>query len=706
MQALGHIELISFYVSSICHPIILGIDWIQRHEPTINWAKLLIDFESSYCVNNCTASVIPTQDNTSRDMDHMEVALNFSDKLTEHVYPYVSSTPIHDATLPEEILKEFSSIFDIEAATVLPSSSRYDFRIELLPGFTPPHGKVYSLTPKEQVAMREYVDTNLKKGFIRPSTSPAAAPCFFVKKKDGTLRPIQDYRGLNSGTVKIMSFGTANSPGHFQSVISSIFKDLIGVTVQVYLDDIIVYSENPTDHHKHVRQVLQRSEGVSMDPAKVQSISEWSQPRNMHDIQVFLGFSNYYRRFINEYARITQPLTALLRKNMEFVWNEAAASAFQSIKSAFISHVMISHPDETREFVVEVNASDYALGGVLSQMDDTQSLRPVAFYSRQLCPAERNYEIYDKELLAIVACLKEWRHYLQGSLHPFIVLTDHKNLEYFKTTKQLTRRQARWSELLAEYDYKLSYRPGSHNGKADHLSRRPDYQVKKEDHNLVRLLQPSLFISTLTGRQSVLSPTLGRYVFTDTDWPLLISDFLTTDEWLPSIPEDLRTMCVKELSNFILSNNVLCRVLPDRSKVSYQPSWQRKQVYKRFHDGLGHLKYDSIYDLVSRRHWWPTLKQDLKDYLRRCPRCQLDQSSNSTYAATPIRPVPSVAIPFERWGLDFIQDLPETKSGNRHIITAIDYATRWVVAKAVPNRDAVTVASFFVRYHDGLWGTI
>ncbi|KAH6601591.1 hypothetical protein BASA50_001449 [Batrachochytrium salamandrivorans] len=153
-------------------------------------------------------------------------------------------------------------------------------------------------------------------------------------------------------------------------------------------------------------------------------------------------------------------------------------------------------------------------------------------------------------------------------------------------------------------------------------------------------------------------------------------------------------MCVKELSNFILSNNVLCRVLPDRSKVSYQPSWQRKQVYKRFHDGLGHLKYDSIYDLVSRRHWWPTLKQDLKDYLRRCPRCQLDQSSNSTYAATPIRPVPSVAIPFERWGLDFIQDLPETKSGNRHIITAIDYASRWVVAKAVPNRDAVTVASF------------
>ncbi|KAH9266618.1 hypothetical protein BASA83_010421 [Batrachochytrium salamandrivorans] len=223
------------------------------------------------------------------------------------------------------------------------------------------------------------------------------------------------------------------------------------------------------------------------------------------------------------------------------------------------------------------------------------------------------------------------------------------------TTKQLTRRQARWSLFLAEFRFNLAYRPGSHNGKADRLSRRPDFK----------------------------------------DWPLLIADFLQTDAWLPNITDTLRENCVADLPHYQMVNDTFCRILADgRSKVPYLPSWERNSVYKRFHQGLGHLKFDSIYELVARRYWWATMKQDIKDAIRRCPECQLDQSAAGSFASTPIRPIPSVAQPFERWGVDFIQDLPETKAGNRHIVTAIDYATRWVVAKAVPNRDSATVASF------------
>ncbi|KAH6581810.1 hypothetical protein BASA61_008882 [Batrachochytrium salamandrivorans] len=142
-------------------------------------------------------------------------------------------------------------------------------------------------------------------------------------------------------------------------------------------------------------------------------------------------------------------------------------------------------------------------------------------------------------------------------------------------------------------------------------------------------------------------------------------------------------------------NDTFCHVTSNGfEKVPYCPSWQRNSVYKRFHRGLGHLKYDSIADLVSRRYWWPTMAQDLKRFIRECPECQLDQSAFGKHAATPIRPIPSVALPFERWGIDFVQDLPTTKSGNQHIVTAIDYATRWVVARAVPSRDSVTVANF------------
>ncbi|KAH9274713.1 hypothetical protein BASA83_002912 [Batrachochytrium salamandrivorans] len=149
------------------------------------------------------------------------------------------------------------------------------------------------------------------------------------------------------------------------------------------------------------------------------------------------------------------------------------------------------------------------------------------------------------------------------------------------------------------------------------------------------------------------------------------------------------------IGTFYNGRQHFCRVLENGlSKIPYCPSWDRKSVYTRFHRGLGHLKFDSIIDLVTRRYWWPTMKQDIKKYISECPECQLDQSASGRHAPTPIRPIPSVALPFERWGMDFVQDLPRTKSGNQHIITAIDYATRWVVAKAVPNRDSVTVASF------------
>ncbi|KAH9276815.1 hypothetical protein BASA83_000325 [Batrachochytrium salamandrivorans] len=144
-----------------------------------------------------------------------------------------------------------------------------------------------------------------------------------------------------------------------------------------------------------------------------------------------------------------------------------------------------------------------------------------------------------------------------------------------------------------------------------------------------------------------------------------------------------------------MAHETFCQILSDNlTKVPYLPSWDRNPIYQRFHQGLGHLKFDSIHELVEQRYWWPTLRQDLKYHIQQCTECQLDQSTSNSRVRTKIHPIPSVALPFERWGLDFVQDLKETKSGNRHIITAIDYATRWVVAKVVPNRDAVTVASF------------
>ena len=207
-----------------------------------------------------------------------------------------------------------------------------------------------------------------------------------------------------------------------------------------------------------------------MDPEKTRAIEDWPQPRNIREIQVFLGFTNFYRRFIKDYATLTKPLTNLLKKSQTFSWNADQDAAFKRIKQVFSSQVILAHPDTSRPFVVETDASDYAVGGVLSQMDDDQNLRPVAFYSRQFLPAECNYEIYDKELLGVYDCFKEWRHFLQGAQHKITVLCDHKNLQYFMSSKQLTRRQARWAMFFTEFDFVLTHRPGSRNGNADFVN--------------------------------------------------------------------------------------------------------------------------------------------------------------------------------------------------------------------------------------------
>ncbi|KAH9245109.1 hypothetical protein BASA81_017423 [Batrachochytrium salamandrivorans] len=234
---------------------------------------------------------------------------------------------------------------------------------------------------------------------------------------------------------------------------------------------------------------------ISMDPKKVMSSKQWPTPKKVKEIQVFLAFANFYRKFIQNYALLTQPLTNLLKKDSPLIWDEREKTVLTKIKYAFETQVFLSHPDEKKEFLVECDASDFALGGVLSQFGPNNELQPVVFFSCQMCPAERNHEIYDKELLVIIECLKEWRYFLQNSVVPFTIFTGHKNLQYFMTTKQLTRRQARWSLFLSEFDFKLAYRSGPHNGKADLLSRRPDYYITQESHNLIQVFQPSYGIS-------------------------------------------------------------------------------------------------------------------------------------------------------------------------------------------------------------------
>jgi hypothetical protein len=179
-------------------------------------------------------------------------------------------------------------------------------------------------------------------------------------------------------------------------------------------------------------------DGLQIDPAKVQVITDWPEPRKVKDIQSFLGFTNFYRCFIWSYSEITVPLTHLTHKGIPWEFNDQCCSAFQSLKDAFISALILSHWKPDALLIVETDASDYVLAAILSIIDTDREVHPVAFLSRTFSTTELNYDVHNKELLAIFEAFKAWQHYLKGAGTPIDIITDHKNLVYFLTTKLLT----------------------------------------------------------------------------------------------------------------------------------------------------------------------------------------------------------------------------------------------------------------------------
>ena len=381
---------------------------------------------------------------------------------------------------------EFLDVFDETKVDRFPETRPWDHKIELKEGFQPKSFKTYNLTPEEQSELDNWIKENLEKGYIRPSQSPMASPFFYVKKKDGRLRPCQDYRYLNDWTIKntyplpliseltdklagakcftkldvrwgynnirikdgdqwkaafktnkglfeptVMFFGMCNSPATFQSMMDSIFGDLIeGCIVVIYMDNIFLFAKNPRELEDNTKKVLQRlkendlflkptkcefsktkvewlgmiiEEGkISMDHGKLKGISEWPSPTTVKQTRGFLGFGNFYQRFIRHFSEIAKPLNDLLKKDQKFDWTLTCQKAFNELKKRFTEEPVLIMPDHAKPFQIESDASKYASGAVLTQLDSNGDRHPCTFISKTFSLTERNYEIYDRELLAII----------------------------------------------------------------------------------------------------------------------------------------------------------------------------------------------------------------------------------------------------------------------------------------------------------------
>jgi len=333
-----------------------------------------------------------------------------------------------------------------------------------------------------------------------------------IKIKEGDEWKGASTTYVGSFELTVMFFGMMNSPATFQAMMNEILRDMINEgKVAAFVDNVLVGTETEEGHDKIVEKVLRRLEEnglyikpekciwkvrkigfldvvigpgrIEMEKEKVNGVLSWPKPKNVKDVRKFLGLANYYRRFIKDFAQVARPMNMLTRKDVKWQWGEEQQKAFDELKRIFTTKPVLAALDLDKEFRVEADTSNYATGGVLSMKGPNELWRPVAFISKSLSDTERNYEIYDKEMLVVVRCLEAWRHFLEETMTRFEIWTDHKNLEYFMKAQKLNRRQAKWALYLSRFNFMLKHVPGSKMGKADSLSRRPDWEVGVERDN-------------------------------------------------------------------------------------------------------------------------------------------------------------------------------------------------------------------------------
>ena len=423
-----------FYLLNRTHsPIILGLDWLQYYNPTIDWIKLKLTLKSTpKYPSNCTSKysnytkskiieTIPEEledsENTIKNNHSTAIKYLISSTRNYTIPPgniFDNPAKITDDKIPDEDIvrqqlpkeyRKYATVFSKAKSELLPEHRPYDISIDIQADKTVPWGPIYPLSVPELEVLRTYIDDNLRKGYIRVSKSPAGAPIFFVKKKSGELRPVIDYRGLNEVTVKnkyplplihelltrftkarifskidlcgaynlvrikdgdewktafccrfghyeyrVMPFGLTNAPAVFQGLMNTIFRDILDIYCVIYLDNILIYSEDATTHTTHVQEVLQRlgnnalyaklekckftvssveflgyiisDKGIKMDPKWTASISNWPPPKCLKELQSLLGFTNFYCMFIPNYSASIQPLLQLLKKDTPYIWSD------------------------------------------------------------------------------------------------------------------------------------------------------------------------------------------------------------------------------------------------------------------------------------------------------------------------------------------------------------------------------------------------
>ena len=497
----------------------------------------------------------------------------------------------------------------------------------------------------------------------------------------------------------VLPFGLTNAPATFMHLMHQSFRHLLDHCVLVFLDDILIYSKTKEEHERHVRAVLEilrkqklyakeskcemfKTEveflghrvgrnGIRMMQDKVEAVRDWPIPTTVNHVRSFLGTAGYYHKFIKDFSKLAMPLTHLTKNDVKFHWGPEQQKAFNDIKQAMTVAPVLVLPDPKLPFVVHTDASGYAVGAVLQQ-DQGRGLQPIAFLSKKMLDAETRYPVHEQELLAIIHALGTWRHYLSGN--KFTVRTDHKSLKYFMTQPQLSGRQSRWKDIIANFDFDIEYVDGKSNVVADGLSRRLDHQTSSQLLNLsvfsggvsepFKNIRPfssspsSNSSSRLNAATSILLDIHTAYA-NDAEYIRLLKK-----RHLPTDP-------LKVIRSYLYYGDNRLYIPNDLAL--------KTKILHECHDSVlaGHLGTDKTIEQVKRRFYWPNMDKEIEAYVTSCDLCQRNKPSQRATMGL-MQPLPIPDTPWQQVSMDLITQLPRSRSGHDAIVVFVDKLTKMV----------------------------
>ena len=500
----------------------------------------------------------------------------------------------------------------------------------------------------------------------------------------------------------VLPFGLTGSPPTFQRCMNIILMD--AKHAMVYIDDILIYSTTFKQHLKDIEVVLNRlknaglklkpskcewakesisflghiisSNGIQPDPKNTEKVSDTQPPKNVKEVQRFLGLASYYRRFIKNFAKVVHPMHELLQKHIKFEWSDKCQIAFEQIKHELINPPILKFPDFEKPFLIMTDASNYAIGAVLSQNDKNGKDHPIAYASRSLKSHEKNYSTIEREALALVFATKYFRHYIWSK--EIILLTDHKPLQWLMSHKDTSSRLIRWALNLQDLNIRIQYRSGKSNANADFLSR-------IEEPIVATVFQAMPLDDKLKIEQD------------NDDEIKIIKQFLDNG----IVPEDTPKLLASHLSKDGFRYNKKKNILyyrQNKDNLLVIPNEFRNTLLLQYHDGClgGHLSSRKVISKMITKYFWPNILNDIKTWCKNCKICA-SRKNTLRNQIVPLKPIKPPKAPMEITALDIVGPLPLTIYGNKYILVFCDYLTKWPEAVAIPDQKAETVARVFVE---------